>query len=274
MFLTARAKVRHGFTLIELLVVIAIIAILAAILFPVFAKAREKARQTSCLSNEKQLGLGFTQYVQDNDERLPQGTVLNPMGGQGWASQIYPYVKSTGVYKCPDDSAQGGTNPVTYPVSYGYNLNQSPALTQNGTTYNTLAALTAPAKTVLVFEVDGMTADPTTPTNTASVSGWGTDGDNGSGSYQTNIKYAMGCTGGSPNPCNNSLQTGRHTGGSNVLFNDGHVKYLLSRYISSGTTATGQNDPPGRNGNFSSAAGTGFTGDATHPNFSATFSPL
>jgi len=62
---------KRGFTLIELLVVIAIIAILAAILFPVFAKVREKARQTSCLSNEKQLGLAITQYVQDYDEKLP-----------------------------------------------------------------------------------------------------------------------------------------------------------------------------------------------------------
>ena len=65
---------QQGFTLIELLVVIAIIAILAAILFPVFAKAREKARQASCSSNEKQLGLGIIQYVQDNDEMFPQGT--------------------------------------------------------------------------------------------------------------------------------------------------------------------------------------------------------
>src|SRR5579872_1765147 len=93
-----------GFTLIELLVVIAIIAILAAILFPVFAKVREKARQTSCLSNEKQLGLGFVQYVQDNDETYPlDGAYSGTDLGQGWGGQIYPYVKSTGVYHCPDD---------------------------------------------------------------------------------------------------------------------------------------------------------------------------
>ena len=67
-------KSNRGFTLIELLVVIAIIAILAAILFPVFAKAREKARQITCASNLKQIGLGFTQYIQDYDERLPCGT--------------------------------------------------------------------------------------------------------------------------------------------------------------------------------------------------------
>ena len=77
--------IRSGFTLIELLVVIAIIAILAAILFPVFAKAREKARQISCLSNEKQLGLGFLQYAQDNDELLPsyQGNGSTRLAGRG-----------------------------------------------------------------------------------------------------------------------------------------------------------------------------------------------
>ena len=110
------SKLRQsGFTLIELLVVIAIIAILAAILFPVFAKAREKARQASCSSNEKQLGLGFLQYVQDNDEavssrqprRLAHPRQRGVQQGSGWANEIYPYVKSTGVYKCPDDAAPG-----------------------------------------------------------------------------------------------------------------------------------------------------------------------
>src|SRR6187402_1482213 len=107
-----------GFTLIELLVVIAIIAILAAILFPVFAKVREKARQTSCLSNQKQIGLGIMQYNQDNDEDYPLLRVNDPVatyGGNGfetdfwWSQAIYPYVKSERVYVCP-------SNPDTGPV--------------------------------------------------------------------------------------------------------------------------------------------------------------
>ncbi|MFH1855114.1 MAG: DUF1559 domain-containing protein [bacterium] len=93
---------RKGFTLIELLVVIAIIAILAAILFPVFAKAREKARQTSCLSNVKQLALGMIMYVQDYDETFPTSGVwgVDPI----WPHQIQPYVKNWQLYKCPSAS--------------------------------------------------------------------------------------------------------------------------------------------------------------------------
>ena len=116
-------KSNRGFTLIELLVVIAIIAILAAILFPVFAKAREKARQITCASNLKQIGLGFTQYIQDYDERIPCVTDDNAgnNGNEGWAGQIYPYIKSVGVFKCPDDPTTNGLNgtEVLYPISYG-----------------------------------------------------------------------------------------------------------------------------------------------------------
>src|SRR5687768_182630 len=82
----------RGFTLIELLVVIAIIALLAAILFPVFARARENARKTSCLNNCKQMALGLMQYSQDYDELLPKGSSNNR--GNGWAGPTLTYVKS------------------------------------------------------------------------------------------------------------------------------------------------------------------------------------
>lgn len=93
---------QNAFTLIELLVVIAIIAILAAILFPVFAQAREKARQISCLSNVKQAGLAFNMYLQDYDEITPS------LGfGRDWWSLLYPYTKNLGVYYCPDRNDSG-----------------------------------------------------------------------------------------------------------------------------------------------------------------------
>ena len=103
-------RCRRGFTLIELLVVIAIIAILAAILFPVFAQARESARAISCLSNTKQIGLGLAMYVQDHDEKMPALFLkIPPINGGGldripYDQQILPYVKNDQVYSCPSDS--------------------------------------------------------------------------------------------------------------------------------------------------------------------------
>ena len=121
---------RRGFTLIELLVVIAIIAILAAILFPVFAKAREKARQSSCSSNVKQLGLSWLQYAQDYDETvmpvnigptvsytLPNGTAYT--GYMLWPTCVYPYVKNIQMYTCPSNSYKWDGS-YTGSASYGY----------------------------------------------------------------------------------------------------------------------------------------------------------
>jgi prepilin-type N-terminal cleavage/methylation domain-containing protein/prepilin-type processing-associated H-X9-DG protein len=105
---------RYGFTLIELLVVIAIIAILAAILFPVFAQARERARAISCVSNEKQIGLGLMQYVQDNDEKFAVPFANIPGNDNGNSPEpiekaYEPYIKSKEVYHCPGDTQNGNT---------------------------------------------------------------------------------------------------------------------------------------------------------------------
>lgn len=112
---------RNGFTLIELLVVIAIIAILAAILFPVFAQVREKARQTSCASNMKQLGLAVVQYVQDYDENYAPGFTDWVGTAPTWPVAISPYVKTFKVFQCPDDSLSGANSGNTWmgtPISY------------------------------------------------------------------------------------------------------------------------------------------------------------
>lgn len=110
----------RAFTLIELLVVIAIIAILAAILFPVFAQARAKARQTACLSNMKQIGTAVMMYVQDYDEVYPPSQVpLSPPAPansvMSWPTLIFPYVKSEGVFVCPD--GETGVKSVTLTVN-------------------------------------------------------------------------------------------------------------------------------------------------------------
>jgi len=134
---------RSAFTLIELLVVIAIIAILAAILFPVFAKAREQARKTSCLSNMKQLGLGFLMYAQDFDERLP-GVHFGNGVGQSWpwvvwagsydwtgvfTHAVQPYIKSRQIFQCPSATEVdrwSGTNGLSYCYNeYMYNTGQN-----------------------------------------------------------------------------------------------------------------------------------------------------
>ncbi len=104
---TITSRSAHAFTLIELLVVIAIIAILAAILFPVFAQARERARQTSCLSSMKQLSMGVFLYAQDADETLPPSTnydIPTSDPNRIWTATIQPYVKNQGIFNCPSAS--------------------------------------------------------------------------------------------------------------------------------------------------------------------------
>ena len=110
----------RGFTLIELLVVIAIIALLAAILFPVFARARENARKTSCQNNLKQLGVGFAQYTQDFDECTLPIRVNGTNAAFVWTECVYPYVKNKQVFVCP--SATGSTLSYTYNFNVGTNF--------------------------------------------------------------------------------------------------------------------------------------------------------
>lgn len=225
-----RTNGRTGFTLIELLVVIAIIAILAAILFPVFAKAREKARQTACLSNEKQLGLGVMQYVQDNDEMFPCARRLgsvpySPQDGQtqpNWFAAIFPYTKSVAVNVCP--SAQpipaGQTNapPTTNSsTSYSYNglLGTCTDYTFAATSPPPVAMIGAIARPseLMMFEDTGQTWSNSQPFPRYSASRW-------------------------RDPVHTGLVTQAlqlHTTGMNMCFVDGHAKWIPATAVMGGT---------------------------------------
>ena len=153
---------KNGFTLIELLVVIAIIAILAAILFPAFARARENARRVSCLSNQKQLGLGMIQYAQDNDEKYPN-LANKHTGNNGfvtWDDAIYPYVKSNQAYQCPSVPDK---NTRAYSMNWWVAGSAISAWTPTiPDSTATLASIPRAANTVLLIEYATLEVTPST----------------------------------------------------------------------------------------------------------------
>lgn len=289
---------RKGFTLIELLVVIAIIAILAAILFPVFAQVREKARSIACLSNEKQIGLAVIQYQQDYDEKNPGG--LNGYGGGGgYAGQIYPFVKSVAAYQCPDDSGSDKTaaglalnsNTSTIsPVCLAAGYSGSVCCATVGDSLP-IAQYTSPSKTVLIFEVtnskyyDVSTEAQPAPVGTASYCGGSPAGNGLGGAYNPNgyngepsagtpgdgkLKYATGLLNGIvANAGSFVAVAGRHQGGANYVMADGHAKYIKPAFVSPGYNAANETD---KQVNDNAAAGTGgyFADGITRP--TATFS--
>jgi prepilin-type N-terminal cleavage/methylation domain-containing protein/prepilin-type processing-associated H-X9-DG protein len=288
-----------GFTLVEVLTVCAIVSVLMAILSPVLARAREQARQTTCLSNERQLGLALLMYVQDHDDILPNGVNRNGEGrmwpGEGWGGQCFAYVRSPALYRCPSDFAGAPESRHDQTVSYGFNTNlvgyadsdEDPI--PSGRAFG---ALTAPSRSVLLFEVAGVTANVTDVREGAGAKGLlgaafsaaGNGLDNrlyAQPDWSTSIEdqYATGYLGGRPPFDPEATQFasphGRHGTGSNFLLADGHVRFLDGSRVSSGRSATQENcgqdnQPPlpGCDGMFR-AAGTGNSSA-----FAATFSAL
>jgi prepilin-type N-terminal cleavage/methylation domain-containing protein/prepilin-type processing-associated H-X9-DG protein len=212
---------RRGFTLIELLVVIAIIAILAAILFPVFARAREKARQASCSSNLKQIGIAFLMYASDYDSRYPSNwTGACKAPGWDWMETTQPYVKNWQVYQCPSSNSAPYTQTCAINLGRtmagfrgGYALNcgvvnsgfpdqLGPGPGGNGVNSKKETAISSPATTIAIVEVTD--------------SAIGCDSFCGTGHAGWHNPWG--------GPVDNVSSI--HNEGCNLCFTDGHVKWM------------------------------------------------
>lgn len=265
-----RSQKSSGFTLIELLVVIAIISILAAMLFPVFASAREKARQANCASNVKQISLGIMQYIQDHDEVVPPVEYTDKPYNAGdlndyhtWAQMIQPYIHSWSVMRCPDSEInpkgiwdppqEGRANELQYTISYGYNSNylnpwQPCDWNSYVQDYNTdyvvpgfpvsVSRIQEPSNTVLI-------ADTKLIGNSTIVDG-ATDGvdaptvmDPPTACGMITQGWGIGSHGDEDLYGNKVTSTGtfspRHHGGGTVAFCDGHVKWMRPEALAVGT---------------------------------------
>lgn len=214
--MNTRKTGRKAFTLIELLVVVAIIALLAAILFPVFARARENARRTGCLSNLKQIGLGVLQYIQDNDERsTPAGgyvwdyTTSTTIFVPSWRQRIFPYVKSTQLFRCPSRKIGSGTtsqsdwpieNYPAMPLGYAVTGFYAPVSGLH------VAGFDKPAERLMVVET------------ARDSQAWGMP------AWQTGCLSNGNWTDYWTTNANNYFRG--HLGGLNYLFVDGHAKFL------------------------------------------------
>jgi prepilin-type N-terminal cleavage/methylation domain-containing protein/prepilin-type processing-associated H-X9-DG protein len=217
-------RIQQGFTLIELLVVVAIISVLAGILFPVFARARENARRASCMSNLKQLGLGMMMYVQDNDETFPMATYLKDGANFYWWQMLQPYTKNVQINECPSSpfaSVHGyetGTR-----GDYGAN---SKLVAFPDPPVIPLASVQSSAATYLFLDFGYFAAR-------YSSAGFNPGSD---WNYLPGMGDAGGGCGASVNSTSATgrmpdCMSGRHFGGVNVAFADGHVKWLKSRTV-------------------------------------------
>jgi prepilin-type N-terminal cleavage/methylation domain-containing protein/prepilin-type processing-associated H-X9-DG protein len=258
-----------AFTLIELLVVIAIIAILAAILFPVFAQAREKARQSSCASNMKQMALAVIQYSQDYDETFPNGLQSN-WYAQSWAYNVQPYIKSVDVFRCPSDAGSGdpinmGTESYAWAgprMSYvangyikwnGVDANQNYGIMTSAESWikdfgvQTIANVGRPSDTIMLAE--RASVYPTAGTSPGSAYLWGPGcliTNNTGWDYTAPQSLPNGSRTATTNPYDPAGKNGGvtpiHSGMGNFAFADGHVKAMKPEQTNPQTGTQAQKD--------------------------------
>ena len=260
----ARQKLRFAcFTLIELLVVIAIISVLAAILFPVFATAREKARATSCLSSQKQVGLGILQYVQDFDENYPlgfyqalDGTFSASKTPTSWPRIIQPYVKSAAIFRCPSDTSDSGNIPGTgdtpetrFPVSYAYNYFLGGNFSPTGIPGATLPQTVKDTQTVMLVDGAAMPQAGVAPANWKQKLS-STAATPATPDTKNRTAWLLVHAGTTPviNFVDYGAPMARHKGRVNLLFADGHAKSLK---IESFYHVPGQAEDPRRPAGYS-----------------------
>jgi prepilin-type N-terminal cleavage/methylation domain-containing protein/prepilin-type processing-associated H-X9-DG protein len=226
---------RRGFTLIELLVVIAIIAILASILFPVFARARENARRSSCQSNLRQLGLANLQYAQDYDERVVKGAsdpgypVPASEGGPWlgttwfWPQILFPYHKSLQIYRCPSSTKKDNATEPATSGNYGINTLVSPTGATPGIS---MADFAAPAITYLFMDYGAYRVIPDGALSVTQPNGGSTYLPGGA-----KLGLVLGPNPLSPPSLATDFKGGRHLDGINVAYADGHVKWHKTQVI-------------------------------------------
>ena len=247
---------RSAFTLIELLVVIAIIAILAAILFPVFARARENARRSSCISNMKQIGLGVFQYLQDYDEKFPlavTGRYYSATESMGWADEVQPYLKSIQIYQCPSETTPPSSNPPARANSgrsytdYWYNCGLSWDGDVSNPSYNSSVNQSALLNSSLtIMNGEGGQDNNNLGDTTSRANGQGSFGNTGVGNPGTVGTLNDKAKG-------NGLGGGgfRHLEGTVLSFADGHAKWFKGNgpntaptiYVLNSSFAVTQNNP-------------------------------
>ena len=245
---------RSAFTLIELLVVIAIIAILSAILFPVFAQAREKARAMACLSNMQQIATSVSMYVQDNDEALffrsakSAAKVGSTRTGvaitntvaydqEQWWNVLMPYLKSNQVFQCPDDNIK----PLSPDVN-GNNTIPRSFVAADSAESLTLAQVDNPSDTIVITEKWGDVDNGVGPTGTVDNETWlePFDGDECMAGSDAPANAGNSCLAPEPGyPVSMVKMAARHQGGMNNAFFDGHAKWLRPNTIWQSADLTG-----------------------------------